>query len=76
METSSETPPFYLGPYNCEELIGQGRLGEKGRARNDGVAGFKKQFAVERLLATWWSDETVVSHFVLAGNEYAAAHVT
>ena len=63
---------FYLGRYNCIELLGTGPIGETYRAKIYGVAGFEKQFAVKRLFPHLGEDEAFVARFVRAASAFAA----
>src|SRR2546423_2427605 len=63
---------FYLGRYNCIELLGTGPIGETYRAKIYGVAGFEKQFAVKRLFPQLSEDEAFVARFVRAASAFAA----
>lgn len=62
---------FYLGRYNCVERLGEGPLGESFRAKIYGVAGFEKQFCVERLRPDLCESEAFVARFVNAATAYA-----
>lgn len=72
MSTPRAKRSFYLGRYNCIEPIGHSAAGEVFRAKMYGVAGFEKQFAIQRLNPGLSADERALENLLRAAAAAAA----